>query len=76
MFQRGGHAMTCSVDMVGNGSAYDVCVLPHWDLSASLIARFNDAATAFERHAEISLFLRQSGWTVAQHSPRHAIAAA
>jgi hypothetical protein len=62
--------------MVGDGSAFDVCVLPHWDLSASIIERFEDAATAFEHHATIALMLRQSGWMVAQHSPRHALAAA
>jgi hypothetical protein len=75
-FQKHYRTITCCIAMVDDGSAFDVCVLPHWDLSASTIARFEDAAKAFERHAEIALMLRQAGWTTAQHSPRHAIAAA
>jgi hypothetical protein len=62
--------------MVGDGSAYDVCVLPHWDRPATVVERFDDATKAFEQHATIALMLRQSGWMVAQHSPHHAIAAA
>jgi hypothetical protein len=62
--------------MVDNGSAFDVCVLPHWDLSASTIERFDDAASAFEQHATLTLQLRQGGWNTAPHSPRHALAGA
>jgi hypothetical protein len=76
VFQKGPLCITCSIDMVGQGSAFDVSVLPHWNLSASTVERFADAARAFERHAELALILRMAGWTVAPHSPRHAIAAA
>jgi len=62
--------------MVGNGSAFDVCVLPHWDLGASTIERFNDAANAFEHHQEIAAILRDARWMAPTGSPRHSIAAA
>jgi len=75
-FQKHYRTITCCIDMVDDGSAFDVCVLPHWDLYASTIERFDDAAKAFEHHAEIALMLRQAGSATAQHSPRHAIAAA
>jgi hypothetical protein len=75
-FQKGKRTVTCCIDMVGDGSAFDVCVLPHWDLSSSTIDRFDDAASAFEHHTVIALMLRDEGWMAARNSPRHAIAAA
>jgi hypothetical protein len=75
-FQKGGLEVTCVIDMVDNGTAFDVWVLPHWKLSASTVQRFSDAARAFEQHAELALILRQAGWMPAYDSPRHAIAAA
>jgi hypothetical protein len=75
-FQKHHRTITCRIDMVDDGAAFDVFVLPHWDLSATTIERFDDAAKAFEHHAEMALMLRQAGWATAQYSPRHAIAAA
>jgi hypothetical protein len=74
VFQMRHRNITCCVDMVDNGTAFDVCVLPHWDLASSTIERFDDAANAFEHHEEIALMLRTAGWVVAQHTPRHVIA--
>ena len=76
VFQKGPLHITCSIDMVDGGSAFDVSVLPDWNLSAATVERFPDAAGAFEHHTELALILRTAGWMVAQHSPRHAIAAA
>jgi hypothetical protein len=76
VFQRGHYAITCSIDMIDDGAAFDVFVLPHWNLSASTIKRFDDAASAFAQHAELAMMLRQAGWAVAWNSPRHQIAAA
>ena len=68
--------ITCSIDMVDDGSAFDVCVLPHWDPSASTSERFEDAASAFEHHMELALMSRQAGWTAPRDSPHHAVAEA
>jgi hypothetical protein len=76
VFQRGRLEITCSIDMIDDGLAFDVCVLPHWNLSASTIRRFDDAASAFAQHAELALMLREAGWIAARNSPRHGIAAA
>ena len=61
LFHRGRHTLTCAVEATGR-SSYEVCVLPHWNLSASTVEHFQDPASAFRRHAEIALLLRQSGW--------------
>jgi hypothetical protein len=75
-FQKGPLTITCAIDMVDNGSAFDVSVLPHWNLSASTIQRFDNAARAFEHHAELAAMIRQAGWTVVHDSPHHALAEA
>jgi hypothetical protein len=62
--------------MVGNGTAFDVCLLPHWDLAASSVERFDDAAMAFEHHAELASILREARWLAPTGSPRHVIATA
>jgi hypothetical protein len=72
-FQKGPFTITCSIDMVDNGSAFDVCLLPHWDPSASTFERFDDAASAFEHHMELALMIRQAGWTAPRDSPHHAV---
>jgi hypothetical protein len=76
VFQKGRFRITCSMDMVGDGSAFDVYVLPHWKLQATTVERFADARSAFEHHAELAQILREAGWVMAQDSPRHALAAA
>ena len=49
-------------------NSFDVCVVPHWDVSSSVIETFNSACSALERHAEISLQLRETGWVVSRNS--------
>ena len=66
LFHLGHHTLTCAVNANGRGS-YDVCLMPHWNLSTSVVEPFHNAAAAFERHAEISLGLRAKGWTVVEH---------
>jgi hypothetical protein len=61
VFQRGPETLTCAVGR-GNPLSYDVCVLPHWNLSDSTVERFDAPASALRRHAEIASRLRQAGW--------------
>jgi hypothetical protein len=68
VFQRGPEVLTCAVENSGERSSYDVCVLPHWDLSDSTVERFDAPASALRRHAEIALQLRQAGWVTSYGS--------
>ena len=67
VFLRGGHALTCTVEMTADRSSYDVCVFPHWNASLGTVERFVGPGRALQRHAEIASRLRESGW-VAQYS--------
>jgi hypothetical protein len=66
IFLRGGHALTCEVDVTANGS-YDVFVMPHWDVPSSVIEHFEAPTGALLRHAEIARRLRETGWVLTDH---------
>ena len=68
--------MTCELDVHADRSG-DVCVVPHWDISSTLIEHFDAPRSAMLRHAEIARRLRDAGWMVTEHaSSRHTPAAA
>jgi hypothetical protein len=62
VFQRGPEVLTCAVENSGERSSFDVCVLPHWNLSDATVERFDAPASALRRHAEIASRLREAGW--------------
>jgi len=66
VFHRGTDTLTCVVD-AARRHHFDVGVIPHWDVAASSIERFDDAVSAFERHADIARRLREAGWTSVDH---------
>jgi hypothetical protein len=66
LFRRGAATLTCEVDATAR-HRFDVCIVPHWNVAASSIERFDTLIAALERHAEIANHLRQKGWTVADH---------
>lgn len=66
-FLRRGKALTCEVD-ARSADSYDVCVVPHWDVSSSVIETFTRASAALWRHAEIAGRLREEGWLLARDS--------
>jgi hypothetical protein len=59
-------AVTCQLDIRGNGS-YEVCIVPHWDPSLSVIEHYDSPTPALLRHAEIARSLREDGWMVIDH---------
>jgi hypothetical protein len=69
VFHRGTDTLTCEIDAAGRHH-FDVCVIPHWDVAASSIEQFDDAVSAFERHAAIARRLREGGWTSVDHVVR------
>jgi hypothetical protein len=74
VFQREQDLLTCEV-AVGR-SAYEVSVVPHGDVSQSVIEPFDRASDALWRHAQIASRLRERGWIVAEHLPMGRVRAA
>lgn len=66
VMNRFGRMVTCELDATPDGH-YEVCVVPHWDVQASVVQRFPNVMAALERHAEIARALRDAGWTVLEH---------
>jgi hypothetical protein len=66
VLQRNEQAITCELDARGTRS-YEVCIVPHWNLSAAVIERFDAPTPALLRHAEVSRRLGESGWKVVDH---------
>lgn len=50
---------------LGMGS-YDVCVVPHWDVSSSVVEPFAHPVAALRRHAEIACNFQQAGFSVSR----------
>jgi hypothetical protein len=67
VFSRNGHTLTCELDARARHT-FDVSLIPHWDVSGSVVERFGDAVGAMERHAAIARALRRSGWVVVEHA--------
>ena len=74
VFCRNRQAITCEVDARG-AHTFDVCVIPHWSVADSVVERFDTAAHAFERHAELALELAGAGWVHTDGEWRHSAAA-
>jgi hypothetical protein len=64
-FLRGHKAVTCEVRATG-ASSYDVCVIPHWDVSSSVVERFAHPVAALRRHAQIASDFQQAGFSVSR----------
>lgn len=63
IFRHGTQALTCEIRVNGH-HAHDVCLVPHWDVSSSVVERYERPVGALRRHAEIAWSLRQAGWTL------------
>jgi hypothetical protein len=72
IFLRGTRVLTCEVRGSGK-QAYEVSVVPHWDVSSSMIETFERPASALRRHAEIASYFREAGWsTIREGTPQRA----
>ena len=69
VFLRDSKTLTCEVRVCGNRT-YDVCVVPHWDVSSSVIETYERPASALRRHAEIAWYFRQAGWSLVREGTR------
>ena len=62
VFHRGADALTCAVEAGGHAS-YDVCVLPHWNLSEATVEHFDaPAAPSGGTRKSPRDFVRPDGW--------------
>ncbi|HTI38574.1 MAG TPA: hypothetical protein VL484_13490 [Vicinamibacterales bacterium] len=68
LFIKGTRALTCEI-RVNAISSHDVCVVPHWDVSSGVVQRFDRAAHAVWRHAEIARRFQDDGWTLVRQRP-------
>ena len=75
VFVRGTTALTCEVRVCGK-ETYDVSVVPHWDISSSVIETYDRPASALRRHAEIAWHFREAGWILVRESSRQTAGAA
>jgi hypothetical protein len=76
VLQRGANTITCQLDARDDRS-YEVCVVPHWDPSTTVIERFDTPTMAVLRHADVAKRLRENGWMVIERIfPRGVYAAA
>jgi hypothetical protein len=74
IFVRGTKALTCEVRVLGKTG--EVSVVPHWDVSSSVIETLDHPTSALRRHAEIAAYLRQTGWSLLRGGVRQTAGAA
>ena len=61
---RGDYAVTCQINPTNGRRGYEVCVVPHWNVSETSIEVVTTPAQALQRHAEIAMRMRDAGWSV------------
>ena len=66
-FQRRRAAITCQVDARGR-SAFDVALVPHADVSGTIVETVGSPARALQLHAEIAKHLVENGWSLVQRT--------
>jgi hypothetical protein len=52
----------CELGLTGEDSEYELRVPAEWNPTGAAIERFDDALTAFQRHAMIERLLLDDGW--------------
>jgi len=63
-FRREEEAVVCELGLNGDDSAYELRVSPALNPAGVSIELFDDAMSAFERHAAIERILVEDGWTL------------
>jgi len=61
-FRRHEEAVVCELGLNGDDSAYELRVNPAWNPLGVTTELFDDAMSAFERHAAIERTLVDGGW--------------
>ena len=61
-FRRDEDAVVCELGLNSDDSAYELRVNPPWNAAAASTEQFDDAMSAFQRHAAIERMLVSEGW--------------
>ena len=61
-FRRDDDAIVCELGLNNDHSAYELRVNPPWNPAESTVEQFDDAMSAFQRHAAIERVLVSEGW--------------
>lgn len=63
-FRRGGadETVVCELALTGQDREYELRVPAEWNPTRRSVERFDDALTAFQRHAMIERILLDEGW--------------
>jgi hypothetical protein len=62
--REGDEAVVCELGLTGEDREYELRVPAEWNPTHRAIERFDDALTAFQRHAMIERTLLDSGWVL------------
>ena len=61
-FRRDDEVVVCELGLNGDDSAYELRLDPPWTAAGASIEQFDDAMSAFQRHAAIERLLVDDGW--------------
>ena len=61
-FRRDEDAVVCELGLNSDDSAYELRVNPPWNPTGATTEQFDDAISAFQRHAAIERVLVNDGW--------------
>jgi len=62
IFRRDEDAVICELALTGEDREYELRVPSDWNPTGMSVERFDDALTAFQRHAMIERILLDAGW--------------
>lgn len=57
-------SVVCELGLTGTDSGYELRVPAQWNPTGAAVERFDDALTAFQRHAMIERLLADEGWVL------------
>jgi hypothetical protein len=63
-FRRENEAVVCELGLTGEDREYELRIPAEWNPTHRAIERFDDALTAFQRHAMIERTLLDAGWVL------------
>ena len=63
--RREDEAVICELGLTGEDREYEIRIPAEWNPTHRAIERFDDALTAFQRHAMIERTLLDAGWVLA-----------
>jgi hypothetical protein len=61
-FRRDEDSVVCELGLNSDHSAYELRVNPPWNAATATVEQFDDAMSAFQRHAAIERMLVSEGW--------------